>query len=74
VNGGNTMAFHDYDELQARPVRQAEGRGHPTEGEWAFELWWLVSNRARVPRDVARRLPVACGYEPSPRFPLVRLA
>jgi hypothetical protein len=23
------MAFHDYDELQAKPVKQTEGRGIP---------------------------------------------
>jgi hypothetical protein len=68
------MAFYDYDELQAKLVKQAEERGHPTDGEWAFELWWLVFNQARVPGDVARRLLVACGYEPFPRFPLIRLA
>jgi hypothetical protein len=68
------MAFYDYDELQAKLVKQAEERGHPTEGEWAFELWWLVFNQARVPGDVARRLLVACGYKPSAGFPLIRLA
>jgi hypothetical protein len=68
------MAFFDYDELQARLVKQAAERGHPTSDEWAFELWWLLSRHDRVPRDVAERLLVACGYKPSAGFPLARLA
>jgi hypothetical protein len=51
------MAFHDYDELQAKLVRQAEERGHPTGDEWAFELWLPgMSNDA-----VARRPHLAAG-------------
>jgi anti-anti-sigma factor len=68
------MAFCDYDDLKAQLVQQAEERGHPTEDEWAFELWWLLFNQDKVPEDVAHRLLVACGYQPFPRFPLSRSA
>jgi hypothetical protein len=68
------MAFFDYDELQARLVKQAAERGHPTGDEWAFELWWLLSRPDKVPEDVAKRLLVACGYKPAAGFPLARLA
>jgi hypothetical protein len=32
------MAYFDYEELQAHLVKLTEERGHPTDGEWAFEL------------------------------------
>ena len=67
------MAVCDYDELQAQLVKQAEERGHPTEDEWAFELWWLLSGADKVPADEAGRLYVACGYQPQGAFPLARL-
>jgi hypothetical protein len=68
------MALYDYSELQARLVKETGERGRPTDGEWAFELWWLLSSPDKVPADVARQLWVACGYEPCAGFPLVRLA
>jgi len=68
------MALCDYDELQAELVKQTEERGHPTDDEWAFELWWLLSRPDKVPPDVAQRLWLACGYKPGSSFPLVRLA
>lgn len=37
------MAYCNYDELQAKQVQQAQERGLPTNDEWAFELWWLMS-------------------------------
>jgi hypothetical protein len=67
------MACFDYGELQAQLVKQAEERGRPTDGEWAFELWWLLSSADKVPADVAQRLWVACGYKPDAGFPLIRL-
>jgi hypothetical protein len=67
------MALYDYDDLQARLVQQTKEWGRPTDGVWAFELWWLLSRPDKVPADVARRLWVACGYQPGGGFPLARL-
>jgi hypothetical protein len=63
------LALYDYDELRTRLVKGTEERGHPTDGEWAFELWWLLSNQDKVPADVVRRLWVARGYQPGASLP-----
>jgi len=64
------MTLYNYDDLQAQLVEQAEKRGHPTDDEWAFELWWLLFNHDKVPENVAQRLLKACGYKPCAGFPL----
>jgi len=54
-------------------VTAAKELGHPTEGKFALKLWELCSGNGNLSVMHAKRLYMACGYEPFCGYPLTRL-